>query len=112
MSKQLELNRLAIWQPKALDEFTMRVSPAGRKYMKNGLVRVTQHDSYRYAKNYKLKGGKVCLFIVCEDRQDEKVMEKWLNKKSKEIDESVVQKALITSSVSEFEYLDIYWEKK
>ncbi|WP_455677841.1 hypothetical protein [Sharpea azabuensis] len=112
MSKQLELNRLAIWQPKSLDEMTIRVSPAGRKFVKNDVVQITQNDSYRYAKNFGKGDKKFCLFIVCPKKQDEVKMEKWLNKQAKSIDEAIIQRVLLTSSETEFEYLDVYKEEK
>lgn len=114
--KHLELNRIAIWSPKALDEFSVRKSPAGRTALKNGVFTKTDKETYRFAKNYSTGKGKTaqkfCLFFVSYD-DDQKNAEAFLDSVAKnQIDIATVQRALMTASVSDFEYLDTYYGKE
>lgn len=102
----LEINRVAIWSPKAVDEFTTRKTPAGRVAYKNKVAYRTDAPTYRYAKNYEKDGKKFCLFYVSYDADEEKA-EAFLNDVAEELDVSGYD---LAGGSFDFEYLDIYKE--
>ncbi|MDO4759315.1 MAG: hypothetical protein Q4A30_00815 [Candidatus Saccharibacteria bacterium] len=112
--KYLILNQVAIWQPKLLDKFTLRPSPAGRTYFENGVAKISQDKLYRYAKNYKVKDNNIemrfCLFVVSPTYDLEK-FEKFLDEVSKNISVDIVKKVSILSNV-DFEYINYYFNEE
>lgn len=106
----LELNRIAIWRPKLLDELTVREVGAGRPFLQDKIISKTTAKTYRYAKNYTVGKTKFCLFVVTY-RNDDKI-EKELDKVAKKIDEAVAQKIALESTIASFEYTDYYLEEK
>ena len=109
---KLILNRVAIWQAKYTDDFTMRPSPAGRVYFENGIAKTSSKPMFRYAKNYRVGKGKTaikfCLFLMTYS-EAEKQIEQFLDGIAKTIDIAYAQKILLISSVVNFEYLDEYF---
>ena len=102
--KALELNRIAIWRAKLLDNFTIRESGAGRPYLsKNKIISKTTAKTYRYAKNYEKDGTRFCLFVVTYSK-DADSAEKQLDKIAKKIKPS--------NNLSDFEYTKYYLEEK
>lgn len=101
--KLLELNRIAIWRPKLIDEFTIRESGAGRPYAENKILSKTTAKTYRYAKNYERDGKKFCLFVVTYSKKA-KTAEKQLDKIAKKVE--------IPANLSDFEYTNYYLEDK
>ncbi len=93
--KLLELNRIAIWRPKLLDDFTIRESGVGRPYVKNKILSKTTAKTYRYAKNYERDGKHFCLFVVSYSKKADDI-EKELDKVAKKVD--------IPENLSDFEY--------
>lgn len=108
--KMLELNRIAIWRPKLIDEMTIRESGAGRPFAENHIIKKTTAKTYRYAKNYD-RGTKFCLFVITYSDKAKDV-EKQLDKIAKKIDLQTATSAVINSTDSSFEYLDNYLEEK
>lgn len=109
--KTLELNRIALWRPKLLDEFTVRESGAGRPFVQDKIISKTTKKTFRYAKNYKTGDVKFCLFVITY-LDDAKVAEKRLDEVAEKIEPAVAQKVVIDSSNSNFEYTDFYMEEK
>ena len=111
----LELNRVAIWKPKLTDGFSVRESASGRVAYEDKIAYRTNAKTYRYAKNYELGKGKtktkICLFYVSYESDAEEA-EKFLDKTAKKIDVATAQQAVIGSTNTSFEYLDIYKENK
>jgi hypothetical protein len=109
---KLILNRVAIWQPKYIDDLTTRVSPPGRTHMENNIAKVADKPIYRYAKNYKVGKGKsaikFCLFIMTFSDASKKV-ETFLNGVAKTVDLEYAHKIVMESSIEQFEYLDEYY---
>ena len=102
--KALELNRIAIWRAKLLDDFTIRESGAGRPYLAdNKILSKTTSRTYRYAKNYEKDGTKFCLFVVTYSKDAESA-EKQLDKIAKKIKPS--------DDLSDFEYTKYNLEVK
>lgn len=102
--KLLELDRIAIWRPKLLDEFTIRESGAGRTFAENKIISKTTAKTYRYAKNYSKKDGtKFCLFVVSYS-DDAKGAEKRLDE--------VAKKVKVEGNLSDFQYTNYYLEDK
>lgn len=101
--KLLELNRIAIWRPKLLDDFTVRESGAGRTFADNKIISKTTAKTYRYAKNYEKDGIRFCLFVVSYSKNAKKA-EKALDKFAKKIKPS--------GDYSDFEYTNFYLEDK
>lgn len=101
----LELDRVAIWTPKAVDEFTSRKTPAGRVAFKNKVAYRTEAPTYRYAKNYEKDEKKFCLFYVSYDADEEKA-EAFLNGAAEKVNVSDYD----FKDGFEFDYLDIYKE--
>lgn len=102
--KLLELNRIAIWRAKLLDEFTVRESGAGRTFVENKIISKTTAKTYRYAKNYSKKDGtKFCLFVVTYSDDAAKV--------EKRLD-SVAKKIKVEGNLSDFEYTKYYLEEE
>lgn len=119
---KLILNRVAIWQAKAIDDFAMRPSPAGRVYFENGIARTSDKPMFRYAKNYHTtkpnkKGDypkndiAFCLFVMTFSDAEKKI-EQFLDDVAKTIDEGYAQKVLLTASAANFEYTDEYFGGK
>lgn len=109
--KQIELNRIAIWRPKLLDDFTIRESGVGRIYAENKIIKKTTQKTFRYAKNYKKKGVKFCLFVLSYMNDAEKA-ENQLDKIAKKIDVDFAKEIVENSTDSIFEYTDYYLEEK
>lgn len=102
--KALELNRIAIWRAKLLDNFTIRESGAGRPYLSdNKIISKTTATTYRYAKNYeKDDGTRFCLFVVTYSK-DADSAERQLDKIAKKIE--------LSDNLSDFEYTKYYLEE-
>lgn len=109
--KTLELNRIAIWRPKLLDDFTIRESGVGRVFAENHIIKKTTAKTYRYAKNYEKKDVKFCLFVVSY-LADAKKAEKQLDKIAKKIDVDMAKEIVSKSTDVSFEYTDFYLEEK
>lgn len=109
--KTLELNRIAIWKPKMLDDFTIRESGAGRPFAENHIIKKTIARTYRYAKNYEKKGTKFCLFVISY-LVDAKKAEAQLDKIAKKIDVDMAKNVVAKSTNVSFEYTDFYLEDK
>ena len=109
--KTLELNRIAIWRPKLLDDFTIRESGAGRVFAENHIIKKTTARTYRYAKNYEKDGIKFCLFVITY-LADAKKAEKQLDKFAKKVDAKKAEDVVKNSSDVSFEYTDFYLEAK
>ncbi|MBP5724407.1 MAG: hypothetical protein J6X18_12655 [Bacteroidales bacterium] len=109
--KQIELNRIALWRPKLIDELTVRESGVGRIYTENHIIKKTTQKTYRYAKNYTKKAIKFCLFVLtyCDDA---KGVEKQLDKIAKKIDDDFAKQVVGQSTTTTFEYTDFYLEEK
>lgn len=107
----LELNRIAIWRPKLIDELTVREAGAGRAVLQDGIISKTTAKTYRFAKNYKTGDTPFCLFAVSY-RKGAKSIEKELDKIAKKIDEDVAKRVVNTSNATSFEYTDYYLEDK
>ena len=101
--KLLDLNRIAIWRPKLIDDFTIRESGAGRPFVENKILSKTTAKTYRYAKNYERDGNKFCLFVVTYSKKAESA-EKQLDKIAKKVE--------IPANLSDFEYTNYYLEDK
>lgn len=99
----LELNRIAIWKPKLIDELSIRPSGAGRLYADNKVIKKTTATTYRYAKNYEKKNTKFCLMVVSYSDKA-KYIEQQLDK--------IAKKLKTIQPDSNFEYLDYYLEEK
>ncbi len=109
--KALELNRIAIWRPKLLDDFTIRESGAGRPFAENHIIKKTTAKTYRYAKNYEKDKIKFCLFVITYSN-DAKDVESQLDKIAKKIGAKTAEEYVSKSSDVSFNYLDIYLEEK
>ena len=109
--KTLELNRIAIWRAKLIDELTVRESGAGRPYAENHIIKKTTAKTFRYAKNYEKGGTKFCLFVITYV-WDEKAVEKYLDKIAKKIDANTAKEVADNSDNSTFEYTNFYLELK
>ena len=111
---QLILNRVAIWRPKLKDEFATRKSPAGRVYLERGIAKKSDQEMTRYAKNYTISKGKtavkICLMLMSFS-ESEKTIEKFLDETSKKIDLALAQRVILSSTLSNFEYTDFYFEE-
>lgn len=101
--KLLELNRIAIWRPKLLDELTIREAGAGRTFADNKIISKTTAKTYRYGKNYTKDGKKFCLFVVSYSKDAESA-EKQLDKVAEEIEPE--------KDYADFEYTNYYLEEK
>lgn len=101
--KLLELNRIAIWRPKLLDNLTVRESGAGRPFADNKILSKTTAKTYRYAKNYTKDGAKFCLFVVTYSKDAEDV-EKQLDAIAKKVEPA-------EKSYDDFEYTDYYLQE-
>lgn len=106
--KHLRLNQIAIWKPKAIDELTVRESPAGRPYEENNILKPTTAKSYRYAKNYQVGRGrastKYCLFVITYDNDRESI-EKQLDDIAKTITATKARNAISNATNADFEWL-------
>ena len=109
--KTLELNRIAIWRPKLIDELTVRESGAGRPFAENHIIKKTTAKTYRYAKNYEKKQTKFCLFVISY-LADAKKAEEQLDKIAKKIDVDDAKKIVAQSTNVSFEYTNFYLEEK
>lgn len=98
----LELDRVAIWTPKAIDSFTVRKTPAGRIAYANKIAYKTEAATYRYAKNVTIGGAKYCLFYVTYD-DDAAKAERFLDNAAKEIEPEDYKLGGL-----DFAYTDIY----
>lgn len=109
--KTLELNRIALWRPKLLDDFTIREAGAGRPVVENQIISKTKSKTYRYAKNYSRGKGKdkikFCLFVVSYS-DDADNAEKQLDKIAKKIDIETVKEVVSESTNTNFEYTDFF----
>lgn len=111
---RLYINRVAIWQPKTLDELSVRASPAGRFYYENGIGKTSDKPMFRYAKNYTIgepddeHAIKFCLFIMTFSDAAEAI-EQFLDSVAEKIDAGFAQKVIMTSTMSSFEYIDEYY---
>ena len=101
--KALELNRIAIWRPKLIDDFTVRESGAGRTFAENKILSKTTATTYRYAKNYEIKGKRFCLFVVTYSKEA-RLAEQQLDK--------VAKKVKTPENLSDFKYTNYYLEDK
>lgn len=108
--KELQLNRIAIWSPKSLDEFSVRESPAGRPTSLNGLITLTTAKTYRYAKNYTKGNLRYCLFFVTYDNAP-KDAEEFLDATAKKVTKEQIQKALTIATTGDFDYLNIIYKE-
>lgn len=107
----LELNRIAIWRPKLIDELTVREAGAGRPALQDGIISKTTAKTYRFAKNYKTGETPFCLFVVSY-RKGAKSIEKELDKIAKKIDEETAKKVVNAPNATSFEYTNYYLEEK
>lgn len=107
----LELNRIAVWQPKLIDELTVREAGAGRAHLQDGIISKTTAKTYRFAKNYQKGETKFCLFVVSY-RKDAKAVEKELDKIAKKITEATAKKVVLESNATTFQYTDYFLEEK
>lgn len=110
MNNTLELNRIAIWKPKLIDELTIRESGAGRPYLENKIIKRTTAKTYRYAKNYDKNGKRFCLFVI--SYTNDKAIEEQLDKIAKKIKDAEIDNALVTSTDSSFTYTNYHLENK
>lgn len=114
--KTLELNRIALWRPKLLDDFTIREAGAGRPVVENQIISKTKSKTYRYAKNYSRGKGKdkikFCLFVVTysDDAENaEKQLDKIAKKiTSNKIDIETVKEVVSESTNTNFTYTDFF----
>lgn len=113
--KTLELNRIALWRPKLLDDLTIREAGAGRPVVENQIISKTKSKTYRYAKNYSRGKGKdktkFCLFVVTYSDDAESV-EKQLDKIAKKIELTTARLVVLESSNTNFEYTDFYLKEE
>lgn len=110
MNNLLELNRIALWKPKLLDELTMRETGKGRPYSDGGVIKRTTAKTYRYAKNYDKGKQKFCLFVITYTNDSS--IEGNLDKIAKKIKVAEITSALETSTDSSFTYTNYYLEEK
>lgn len=109
------LNRIAIWQPKPLDELTVGVVPAGIIYYQDDVAKTSHTLAYRYAKNFSLAKSKkdkqplkFCLFFMTfsDDRETAEVM---LDSIASQLTYDYVSEFLANNIAGEFKYLKHYF---
>lgn len=106
---ELIINRCALWQPKNIDELTVREYPAGRVYFENNIAQTSNGPLYRYAKNYEKNGNKFCLFVVTMSNS-EKLVERWLDDVADKLGADTIKGAVAKSTNQSFTYLDCFYE--
>lgn len=100
----IELNRVAIWRAKHLDQMTEKVTPPGRIAFKDKVAFKTTHETHRFAKNYRSDDGSAfCLFAITY-RDDAEAIEKELDEIAEQLDEAEIAKAVETASDVSFTY--------
>lgn len=109
------LNRIAIWQPKPIDELTVNITPAGLIYYEDDIAKTSQRLTYRYAKNFSIseKGKKslnFCLFFITFS-DDRELAELTLNSIAKKLTYDYVNDFLIGNITGEFKYLKHYFSE-
>lgn len=102
-----ELNRIAIWRPKAIDSLTIREAGAGRPYIENKIISKTKKKTYRYAKNYVVGETKFCLFVNTYSK-NKKQVEADLDRIALVIDEAQAQEVAIEQDFMSFKYTDYF----
>lgn len=107
----IEIDKIALWKAKALDELTIRESAVGRQYFDHGIGKTAEDKILRYAKNYQVKKEdesiKFCLFVFTFLSSKEKV-ENILDKTAEKITFDQVKEVVEKSTDVVFEYLDYY----
>ena len=111
MNKSLELNRIALWRPKFVDELTVRECGAGRPYVENHVIKKTLEKTYRYAKNYEKGKHKFCLFVITYSNDADTVV-KQLDATAKKIKVSEIESVISDSEYNNFKYTDFKLEEK
>lgn len=105
-----EINRVALWQAKPVDQLTINRIGAGRVYYRDNIAVTSEDPLYRYAKNFikETKDGavKFCLFIITP-LKDKKRLEDFLNAAAEKVQE---QQAVEANEDDDFAYLDYYFK--
>lgn len=102
------IDRIAIWQAKPTEGFTIREVPIGTRYRDhNNVYVISDKLMFRYAKNYKVGKTNFCLFARTF-RDDESAIESELDKVAKTIDEAYAKKVEAEATLSKFEYTNSY----
>lgn len=109
------LNRIAIWQPKPLDDLTVGVTPAGLVYYEDDIAKTSQSLAYRYAKNFSIAKSKkdkqplkFCLFFMTFS-DDKEAAEFTLDLIAKTLTYDYVSDFLASNIAGEFKYLKHYF---
>lgn len=100
---KLELNRVAIWRPKAIDQLTMKTSPAGRIAYEGHIATTTTRPTNRFAKNYGEGALRFCLFVVTY-RDDSAGVEAELDAIAEAISDDIKAKAIEGATDTAFTY--------
>ena len=102
------IDRIAIWQAKPTEGFTIREVPIGTRYRdRNNVYCISDKLMYRYAKNYKVGKTDFCLFARTF-RDDATAIEVELDDFAKTVSEEYAKKVVEESTLSKFEYTNAY----
>ena len=104
MDYKLYLNRVAIFKKTASTELETKVSPAGRTYVEDNIVKVTDKKTYRYLKNYLVKKKHFCIYVFTYS-ENAKYFEKELDKIAKKITDS---EELLSDDIMNIHWTDFY----
>lgn len=109
---KLLLNRVAVWTAKSVDGLTVKIQPAGRMYFENEIAKLTNTQSYRYAKNFEIAKDddtiKFCLMITSlSDSVNE--IERFLDEVAERCDYQLIKKCL--EDKVNINYIDEFYRK-
>lgn len=112
MSMDIILNQVALWRSCGATELNKRFSPVGEKYREvdNPIYKISDKPLIRYAKDYEKDKIKFCLFIRTMN-EDDKNIEKLLDKTAKSIKKEDLLEALAINMDMELTYLDVFYQK-
>lgn len=107
---EIIINKVAIWRPNLHSEFSTRIVPKGKRYVKDNspAILTANKPFYRYAKNYNVDGVDFCLFVRTFSDAAKRI-EDQLDEIANDLKASYVRKIVVETD--EFEYLNKFVEE-